>query len=313
MISVDGMRKRYGAETALDGIRLEVAPGTVHGLLGPNGAGKTTVVRILTTLTAMDEGSALVDGIDVRAAPARVRERIGLVGQYSTVDEELTGWQNLELYARLHHLPARRARIRARELLERFGLGAAAGRRVRTYSGGMRRRLDIAASMVRAPGVLFLDEPTTGLDPRGRGQVWDCVRELVAEGTTVLLTTQYLDEADQLADRVTVLDRGRVIAEAAPRELKSRLGGDRIDVIVREPGKLERAGELLTAAIGAGVHLDPETNTASIGVTDRLAALDSLVRALRSAPVELADIELRQPTLDEAFLALNGDREGDHR
>nr|WP_040587940.1 daunorubicin resistance protein DrrA family ABC transporter ATP-binding protein [Sciscionella marina] len=305
------MRKRYGSKTALDGIRLEVAPGRVHGLLGPNGAGKTTVVRILTTLTAMDEGSALVDGIDVRADPARVRMRIGLVGQYSTVDEELTGWQNLELYARLHHLPARRARTRARELLERFGLGEAAGRRVCTYSGGMRRRLDIAASMVRAPSVLFLDEPTTGLDPRGRGQVWDSVRELVAEGTTVLLTTQYLDEADQLADRVTVLDRGRVIAEAAPRELKSRLGGDRIDVIVREPGQLERAGELLTGAVGGAVHLDPETNTASIGVTDRLAALDNLVRALRSAPVELADIELRQPTLDEAFLALTGD--GDRR
>ncbi|MFV2121162.1 ATP-binding cassette domain-containing protein, partial [Streptomyces sp. Act-28] len=224
-IRAEGLRKRYGGRPALDGFDLVVRPGTVHGLLGPNGAGKTTAVRVLATLCRLDGGRAEVAGVDVARHPDRVRPLIGLAGQYAAVVEVLTGRQNLEMFGRLLHLGGRGARLRADELLERFGLTEAADRGVEEYSGGMRRRLDLAASMILAPRVLFLDAPTTGLDPRGRGEVWDAVRDLVAGGTTVLLTTQYLDEADRLAARVTVVDRGRAIADDTPGALKDRAGG----------------------------------------------------------------------------------------
>ncbi|RBI96316.1 daunorubicin/doxorubicin resistance ABC transporter ATP-binding protein DrrA, partial [Micromonospora provocatoris] len=233
-IVAEGLRKRYGDRAALDGFDLRVPPGTVCGLLGPNGAGKTTAVRILATLLRFDAGRAEVAGYDVAGQADRVRHRIGLVGQHPAVDEALSGRENLVIFGRLFHLDRAGARRRATELLDRFGLADAADRPVRTYSGGMRRRLDLAAGMILAPSVLFLDEPTTALDPRGRNEVWEAVRDLVRAGTTVLLTTQYLDEADQLADRVCVLDAGRVIAEGSPDALKSRLGGDRIELVVRD-------------------------------------------------------------------------------
>jgi len=234
-ISAHGLRKRYGGQTALDGFSLQVRPGTVCGLLGPNGAGKTTVVRILATLLRPDAGQACVAGWDVMRQPRQVRYRIGLVGQNASVDEILTGRQNLELFGRLGHLTARAARMRASELLDRFGLAGAADRSVAEYSGGMRRRLDLATSLILSPPVLFLDEPTTGLDPAARIEVWAHIRELVGTGTTVLLTTQYLEEADQLADQIAVIDGGRIIAEGTPDELKAKVGPDRVETITRKP------------------------------------------------------------------------------
>ncbi|MFF1257246.1 ATP-binding cassette domain-containing protein [Streptomyces sp. NPDC058321] len=301
-IIVEGARKRYGDKWALDGLDLTVARGTVHGLLGPNGAGKTTAVRAMTTLLRVDEGRVEVAGCDVRRQAAEVRRRIGLLGQHAAVDEELGGWQNLEMFGRLHHLGARRARVRAGELLERFGLAGAGRKAVRQYSGGMRRRLDLAASLVTDPEVLFLDEPTTGLDPRGRAEVWGAVRSLVGGGTTVLLTTQYLEEADQLADRISVVDRGRVVAEGTADELKARLGGDRIDVVVRDGSQLGVAAGLLPD----GATVDPDRRLVSAPVADRMAALTEAVRALQDAGVEAEDIALRRPTLDEVFLHLTG-------
>ncbi|MCX5438772.1 ATP-binding cassette domain-containing protein [Streptomyces sp. NBC_00569] len=301
-IIVEGARKRYGDKWALDGLDLTVARGTVHGLLGPNGAGKTTAVRAMTTLLRVDEGRVEVAGCDVRRQAAEVRRRIGLLGQHAAVDEELGGWQNLEMFGRLHHLGARRARVRAGELLERFGLAGAGRKAVRQYSGGMRRRLDLAASLVTDPEVLFLDEPTTGLDPRGRAEVWGAVRSLVGGGTTVLLTTQYLEEADQLADRISVVDRGRVVAGGTADELKARLGGDRIDVVVRDGSQLGVAAGLLPG----GATVDPDRRLVSAPVADRMAALTEAVRALQDAGVEAEDIALRRPTLDEVFLHLTG-------
>ncbi len=245
-----GLRKRFGRATALDGFDLEVEPGTVHGLLGPNGAGKTTAVRCLTTLTTIDDGTATIDGIDIRRHPAAVRERIGLVGQFHAVDEALTARQNLVLFARLSGISKSRARARADDLFEAFELTDAADRAVGGFSGGMRRRLDIAASLVLTPAILFLDEPTTGLDPRGRATVWQAVREIAAAGTTVLLTTQYLDEADQLADRVSVMEHGRVIAEGSPDDLKRRLGGDRVDAVIADGARLAEAVEAISRATG---------------------------------------------------------------
>ena len=232
-ILCEDLRKLRGGRTVLDGLDLAVAPGTVHGLLGPNGAGKTTVVRILATLQRFDSGRVRVAGCDVTRDPAGVRARIGIAGQYAAVDEVLTGRANLEWFARLHHLRAKAARRRAADLLERFDLVGAADRPVRHYSGGMRRRLDLAVSMIRSAQVLFLDEPSTGLDPRSRGEVWDAVRELAAAGTTVLLTTQYLQEADQLCDRVSVLDRGRIVADGSPAQLKARAGGTLDDAFLQ--------------------------------------------------------------------------------
>jgi ABC-2 type transport system ATP-binding protein len=302
MIRAEGLRKRYGDVAALDGFDLEVAAGTVHGLLGPNGAGKTTAVRVLTTLLRPDAGQATVAGHDLRRDPARVRQRIGLVGQHAAVDEILSGRQNLVMFGRLYHLDRAAAAKRADELLARFGLADTGSRPVKRYSGGMRRRLDLAAGLILAPPVLFLDEPTTGLDPRGRTEVWDAVRALVAGGTTVLLTTQYLDEADQLADRVSVVDQGRVIADGSPDQLKSTLGGDRIDLVVRRADQLDAAATLA----GPDAVADPDRRLVSVPVKDRMEALTDLVRALDAAGIEAEDVVLRRPTLDEVFLHLTG-------
>jgi ABC-2 type transport system ATP-binding protein len=307
-IAAEGLRKRYGDTAALDGVDLAVPPGTVHGLLGPNGAGKTTMVRILATLARPDSGRARIAGHDVVREAVRVRARIGLVGQHAAVDEILGGRQNLVMFGRLYHLGARAARRRADELLERFALDDVGDRPVSTYSGGMRRRLDLAAGMILSPPVLFLDEPTTGLDPRGRIEVWDAVRSLTASGTTVLLTTQYLDEADRLAAGISVLDRGRIIAEGTPDELKSLLGGDRLDVVVRDPADLARATETVERIAAAAAEADDETLHIGVPVSDRVGALTQAVRALDDAGVEVADIGLRRPTLDEVFLHLTGSR-----
>ncbi|GAA3775430.1 ATP-binding cassette domain-containing protein [Micromonospora maritima] len=305
-IITEGLRKRYGDTAALDGFDLRVPPGTVCGLLGPNGAGKTTAVRILATLLRVDAGRAEVAGFDVARQPDQVRYRIGLVGQHPAVDEALTGRQNLVIFGRLFHLGRAQARARAGELLDRFGLVDAGDRPVRTYSGGMRRRLDLAAGMILAPSVLFLDEPTTALDPRGRNEVWEAVRDLVRTGTTVLLTTQYLDEADQLADRICVLDAGRVVAEGTPDALKSRLGGDRIDLVVRDAGDLATAAGRLRRVATAEPDVDPDRRAVSAQVDDRAGALTEVLRALDADGVTVADVTLRRPTLDEVFLRLTG-------
>ncbi|MFI9772033.1 ATP-binding cassette domain-containing protein [Streptomyces sp. NPDC052415] len=305
-ITVEGAHKKYGEKKALDGLDLRVGRGTVHGVLGPNGAGKTTLVRVLSTLLRPDAGRIEVAGHDVLTEARAVRFRIGLLGQHAALDEELGGRQNLELFGRLYHLGARHARVRADELLERFGLADTGRKAVRQYSGGMRRRLDLAASLITDPEVLFLDEPTTGLDPRGRAEVWAAVRSLVGGGTTVLLTTQYLEEADQLADRISVVDAGRVIADGTADELKSALGGDRIDVVLRDAGGLGAALALLPLD-PATVRVDADRRLLSAPVTDRMAALTGVVRALQEAGIEAEDIALRRPTLDEVFLHLTGD------
>lgn len=309
-VLAEGLTKRYGNKRALDGFDLAVRRGTVQGLLGPNGAGKTTAVRILATLLRLDGGRAAVAGHDVAREPHAVRERIGLAGQYAAVDEILTGRQNLEMFGRLFHLDGRRARARADELLARFGLSDAAGQQVKHYSGGMRRRLDLASSVLLAPEVLFLDEPTTGLDPRSRNEVWETVRDLVAGGTTVLLTTQYLDEADQLADRIAVIDHGRTIAEDTPDGLKHGIGGDRVQVVVRDAAELPRAARIVArvAADGAAPDTDLAERRVGAPVTDGVAALTEVARALQDAGLDVADIGLRRPTLDEVFLRLTGHR-----
>ncbi|WP_432057310.1 ATP-binding cassette domain-containing protein [Streptomyces sp. bgisy022] len=304
------LEKRYDGRRALDGFDLTVRTGTVHGLLGPNGAGKTTAVRILSTLLRLDAGRATVAGLDVARRPREVRARIGLAGQYAAVDEVLTGRQNLEMFGRLFHLGGARARARAAELLEQFDLTDAADKGAGEYSGGMRRRLDLAASMILAPAVLFLDEPTTGLDPRSRGEVWESVRSLVAGGMTVLLTTQYLEEADRLASRVTVMDRGRAIADDSPEGLKNLVGGDRVEVVVAERTDLPRVMKIV-ARVAEG---EPETDTAQArvhaAVTDRVGALTEVVRTLQDEGVPVEDIGLRRPSLDDVFLRLTGHRTG---
>ncbi|MFC8363704.1 ATP-binding cassette domain-containing protein [Streptomyces griseorubiginosus] len=305
-IVTEGLRKRYGDKDVLDGLDLRVARGSVHGVLGPNGAGKTTLVRVLSTLLRPDGGRAEVAGRDVEREAYEVRLRIGLLGQHAALDEELDGRQNLEMFGRLHHLGARPARGRADELLERFGLAGTGRKPVRAYSGGMRRRLDLAASLIRDPEVLFLDEPTTGLDPRGRAEVWAAVRSLAGAGTTVLLTTQYLEEADQLADRICLVDGGRVVADGTADELKARTGGDRIDVVLRDAGRLGAAVALLPLD-AATVSVDTDRRLLSAPVTDRMAALSGVVRALEAAGIEAEDVVLRRPTLDEVFLHLTGD------
>ncbi|WP_069742446.1 ATP-binding cassette domain-containing protein [Streptomyces sp. EN23] len=302
-IVMDGVHKRYGEKRALDGLDLVVGRGTVHGVLGPNGAGKTTAVRIVSTLLRHDEGRVTVAGLDVRERAGEVRRRIGLLGQNAAVDEQLGGRQNLEMFGRLYHLGARRAGSRADELLERFGLADTGRKAVKQYSGGMRRRLDLAASLITDPDVLFLDEPTTGLDPRGRTEVWDAVRSLVGGGTTVLLTTQYLEEADQLADRISLIDHGRSVAEGTPDELKARVGGDRVDIVLRDASRLARAAELLG---GEGLTLDPDRRRIGAPAPDRMAALTRTVRVLDEAGIEAEDIAVRRPTLDEVFLSLTG-------
>jgi ABC-2 type transport system ATP-binding protein len=305
-VLAEGLMKRFGGTTALDGFDLAVAPGTVLGLLGPNGAGKTTAVRVLTTLLLPDGGHAEVAGFDVVRQAAQVRYHVGLLGQHAAVDEILSGRQNLVLFGRLYHLAPAAARGRADELLERFGLAEAADRPARLYSGGMRRRLDLAASLIVAPPVLFLDEPTTGLDPRGRNEVWQAIRALAAGGTTVLLTTQYLDEADRLADRISLIDHGRVIADGAPEELKSTVGGDQIDVVVRGDHDLPAAAAAVGRVAGAEPEVDRDTRRVSAPVRDRVTALTEVVRALDDAGIGAEDIALRRPTLDEVFLRLTG-------
>ncbi|GAA0443915.1 daunorubicin resistance protein DrrA family ABC transporter ATP-binding protein [Actinoplanes capillaceus] len=306
-VVAERLRKRYrgghGA-TALDGFDLRVPAGTVYGLLGPNGAGKTTAVRALTTLLRFDAGRAEVAGADVAREPGTVRERIALTGQYAAVDELLSGRQNLVLFGRLHRLSGPAARRRADELLERFGLTEAAGRSAKDYSGGMRRRLDLATSMIRRPRVLFLDEPTTGLDPRSRNQVWEAVRGLVADGTTVLLTTQYLDEADQLAARIAVVDAGRVVAEGSPDELKAAIGADRLEVVVRDVDRLAEAAAAVAGAVGAAPDADPDQRRLRVPVTDRVGGLTAAARALQDAGITVAELGVHRPTLDEVFLNL---------
>ncbi|OQD55855.1 daunorubicin/doxorubicin resistance ABC transporter ATP-binding protein DrrA [Streptomyces phaeoluteigriseus] len=307
-VRAEGLRKRYGDKLALDGFDLAVREGTVHGLLGPNGAGKTTAVRILATLLRLDGGRATVAGLDVARQPREVRARIGLTGQYAAVDEVLTGRQNLEMFGRLFHLGGKRARLRAAELLERFDLTEAADKGVGKYSGGMRRRLDLAASMILAPAVLYLDEPTTGLDPRGRGEVWEAVRTLVAGGTTVLLTTQYLEEADRLAARVTVIDQGRAIADDTPDGLKSRVGGDRIEVVVAERSDVPRAVQVVARVADGEPEVQETELRVHAPVTDRVAALTEVARTLQDDGVRVEDIGLRRPSLDDVFLRLTGHR-----
>jgi ABC-2 type transport system ATP-binding protein len=310
-VSAEALRKRYpgSGEPALDGFDLSVPPGTVHGLLGPNGAGKTTAVRILATLLRADGGRAAIDGFDVATQAIEVRRRIGLVGQYAAVDEILDGRSNLVMFGRLFHLSRTDAGRRADELLTRFDLADTGARPVGRYSGGMRRRLDLAVSMILAPAVLFLDEPTTGLDPRGRAEVWGAVRALVADGTTVLLTTQYLDEADQLADRISVLAApkgggGRVVAEGTPDELRSRIGGDRIDLVVRHAADLTRAGELVERVAGTAPDVDPAERRVAAPVGDRMEALTAVVHGLQREGIDAEDLTVRRPTLDEVFLQL---------
>ncbi|WP_078843658.1 ATP-binding cassette domain-containing protein [Streptomyces albus] len=310
-VLAEGLQKRYGEKRALDGFDLTVARGTVHGLLGPNGAGKTTVVRILSTLVRLDGGRAEVAGVDVASRPREVRRRIGLTGQYAAVDEITTARQNLVMFGRLFHLGKKRAERRAAELLEQFALTEAADKGVKEFSGGMRRRLDLATSMILAPQVLFLDEPTTGLDPRGRNEVWEAVRSLVAGGTTVLLTTQYLDEADKLADRIAVIERGRTIADDTPAALKQQIGGDRIEVVVQEAADLPAAVRIVARVTGAEPDSDPEVRRAAAPVTDRVAALTEVVRTLRDEKIPVEDIGLRRPTLDEVFLRITGRRAED--
>ncbi|MFB6954175.1 ATP-binding cassette domain-containing protein [Streptomyces niveus] len=307
-VRAEAIRKRYGDKHALDGFDLAVRTGTVHGLLGPNGAGKTTAVRALATLLTLDGGRATVAGVDVSRDPRTVRGLIGLTGQYAAVDEILTGRQNLEMFGRLFHLGGRRAALRAGELLERFDLVEAGDKGVSGYSGGMRRRLDLAASMILAPRVLFLDEPTTGLDPRGRGEVWDAVRALVAGGTTVLLTTQYLDEADKLASHITVMDRGRAIADDTPAALKNTVGGDLIEVVVHEASELAAVTEVIARVAGSVPGTDTEARRVHAPVSDRVTALTEVARELRDRGIAVEDIGLRRPSLDDVFLRLTGQR-----
>jgi ABC-2 type transport system ATP-binding protein len=302
-IEAEGLQKHYGDVKALCGVDLHAPPGSVLGLLGPNGAGKTTAVRILTTLLKPDRGSARVAGFDVVREPAQVRERIGLAGQYAAVDENLSGSENLEMVGRLYHLGRRASRQRASELLDDFDLADAAKRLVRTYSGGMRRRLDLAAALVARPPILFLDEPTTGLDLRSRITLWNVLESLVTEGTTVLLTTQYLDEADRLAHGIAVVDHGVVIAEGTPEELKRQVGGDRLEIRLVD-------GSFARAAVGALAGLSDSAPTALDGVVSmpvsKGGTVVDAVRVLDDAGIRISDIATRRPTLDDVFLELTG-------
>jgi ABC-2 type transport system ATP-binding protein len=306
-ILVEGLTKSFGEVRALRGIDLAVPRGTVLGVLGPNGAGKTTAVRILTTLLLPDGGRALVEGYDVVRQAAAVRRSIGLAGQSAAIQEELTGRENLEIIGRLYHLSWPRARSRATELLEQFGLSDAADRAAKTYSGGMQRRLDLGASLVGQPKVLFLDEPTTGLDPRSRLGMWDIIRSLVADGTTLLLTTQYLDEADELANEIVVIDHGLVIAAGTSEELKGRVGGDVVEFTVPDRSRIGDAVAAITKIGESEPHADRETGVVSVGVGGRGSdALVEAVRHLDAAGVEVRDLALRRPSLDDVFLALTG-------
>jgi ABC-2 type transport system ATP-binding protein len=303
-INARGISKSYGSIQALDGVDLDVAPGTVLGLLGPNGAGKTTLVRVLTTLLRPDAGTARVVGLDVVREAAALRQQIGLAGQYAAVDENLTGLENLVMVGRLYGFRRSEARARGRELLDRFDLVEAADRPVKTYSGGMRRRLDLAAALVARPPVLFLDEPTTGLDPRSRLSLWEVIEQLVAEGTTVLLTTQYLDEADRLADTIAVIDQGHVIAQGTSDELKDRVGGERLEVRLDD----DALADVAVRALGPMSDEPPvvEGRVVKLSVRRRSGTIVEAVRRLSEAGVGVDDLALRRPTLDDVFLSLTG-------
>jgi ABC-2 type transport system ATP-binding protein len=303
-IETSGLRKSFGEIEALRGVDLSVEAGTVLGLLGPNGAGKTTAVRILTTLLPPDGGSASVAGLDVVAEAPRLRAKIGLAGQHAAIDENLSGFENLEMVGRLYHLGRKRAGERARDLLDQFDLVDAADRLAHTYSGGMSRRLDLAAALVASPPVIFLDEPTTGLDPRSRQALWTAIEDRVAEGTTVLLTTQYLDEADRLADSIAVIDHGRVIAKGTSDELKSRIGGDRLEIVLEEDGSPEAAQRALAATL-----IEPPTiegRHLHAPIRERRGAIAEAVRVLDAEGIPVEDVAIRRPTLDDVFIALTG-------
>ena len=303
-VEARGLVKTYGDVVALNGLDLTVPEGTILGLLGPNGAGKTTAVSILTTLIQPDSGTATVAGADVVAAPGEVRKRIGLSGQYAAVDDHLTGFENLDMIGRLYHLGRKRSKVRARELLERFSLADSADRPTRTYSGGMRRRLDLAGALVAEAPVLFLDEPTTGLDPRSRIELWAVIRDLVKRGSTVLLTTQYMEEAEHLADDIVVIDHGREIAHGTAEELKSLVGGERIEVTVHADASMEDAQRVLARFSTDGLHTEDRTVTTPI--TGGVQTLTDVLRSLDSEGVRVRDLVLRRPTLDDVFLALTG-------
>lgn len=306
-VVAENLVKTYkkGEVRALDGLNLDVEEGTVLGVLGPNGAGKTTTVRILATLLNVDAGQATVGGIDVFKHPGKVREIIGLSGQYAAVDETLNGWDNLVMFGRLYHLNPGAAKKRAGELLEQFSLAESARRPIRTYSGGMRRRLDLAASLIVRPKVLFLDEPTSGLDPRGRQEMWGVIDELVSDGVTLLLTTQYLEEADQLADDIAVIDHGKVIARGNPDELKKQVGGERLEMFV-DAHDLKRATEIVARVSGNATNVDEGMRQVSSPVGTGSAALIEVARALHDTGIHPLDIALKRPSLDDVFLSLTG-------
>ncbi len=303
-IETSGLRKSFGDVEALSGVDLQVEAGTVLGLLGPNGAGKTTAVRILTTLLPPDGGSATVAGLDVVKDAAKLRAEIGLAGQYAAIDENLTGFENLDMVGRLYHLPRKQAAERARELLEQFDLTDAGDRLAHTYSGGMARRLDLAAALVASPPVIFLDEPTTGLDPRSRQGLWATIEEKVSQGTTVLLTTQYLDEADRLADSIAVIDHGTVIAEGTSDELKGKVGGDRIEITLEDHSSCERAVALLEPLTSERPVF--EEGVVQAPIAERRGAIAEAVRVLSAEDIGVEDIAIRRPTLDDVFITLTG-------
>lgn len=308
VIEVEGIQKAFKSNHALKGVSLQVEKATVLGLLGPNGAGKTTLVRILATLLKPDAGRAVVAGYDVVRDAAQIRSVIGLAGQYAAVDELLTGRENLELVGRLYHLSVRERRHRTQEVLERFSLTDAGNRQVKTYSGGMRRRLDLAASLVGRPEVLILDEPTTGLDPRTRIELWQFIEDLVADGTTLLLTTQYLEEADRLAHRIVVIDGGRVIAEGTGDELKERLGGSVLEVVVKDPARLPDATRVLKDVSQAGARVDHSRRMVTVPAHGDVRLVVAVANALYGAEIDIDDIAMRRPSLDDVFLSLTGHR-----
>jgi ABC-2 type transport system ATP-binding protein len=305
-VVTEGLTKHFGKTQALRGIDFEVERATVLGLLGPNGAGKTTAVRILTTLLRPDGGRATIDGIDVVRDPQKVRARIGLTGQYAAVDERLTGKENIEHIGKLFHLSGAEARRRGGELLERFDLADAGGRSVSEYSGGMRRRLDIAMSLIAKPSVLFLDEPTTGLDPRSRLAMWDLIEELVRDGTTTLLTTQYLDEADRLANQIVVIDHGSVIAQGTAAELKRKIGGERLEVTLASPDSIPDALRALASLACGPEHVQDGSSTITVPVDGSDGIVPAAVRALDLEGIKVNDLAIRRPTLDDVFLDLTG-------